>query len=254
MQHGDGANREANDPAGRLRRLAGRGALAIAAFACLATSRPRWHLEPALPAGAPTSTPVGGHEGLLITIAASDRPEVACDLPERGRTWLRPLTGEPTEGPQVLRYLCPPGGRLAPIRLDGHGSGGGCDEPEPPASAFVRITGLATVATWTATGEGSFAIEPWRHSEAYGAVSVVIDAPAPVQVAATLDPGTDATAFDAVTTPSGDGKHYDFVLPLRKGGIPPGSKLRIYATAFGACTPDCPAAPGAVTITAASQR
>jgi hypothetical protein len=242
----------------RARRWLSGGVLGLAALACIATSRARWMVEAELPAGAAVQTAAGGTQGVLVTIAASTMPSVACQLPG-GHTELRPLADPAANSanapdPRHVQYLCPPGGRITRVAIDG--SGGGGSHAKPPADAFVRITKLETVETWAATSEASFPIEPWRYSKSDADVTVAIAAPHPVYVTAALDEGTDTTAFGGVTIlgPSRDGRTYDFVMAQLKDAVPPGSKLRIRATTYGVCEPGCtPPAPGLITLAPAPQ-
>lgn len=250
MQHG-----------GRARRWISRGVLGIAALACIATSRPRWFVEAALPVGDAASTPDGGRQALVVTVAASVQPQVECLVPAHGRIGLRPMSDPASPGaapadPLNARYLCPPGGRLTRIAIDGHGGGNGCERPKPPAGAFVRISKLETVETWTSTSEASFEIEHWRLDPKTGVVAVSIRGPGQIWVEAGVDAASDVAAFGGVNImgPSRDGTHYDIVLPLVASEIPRGSKLRIRATTYGVCEPGCaPTRPGLVTIEPASQ-
>jgi hypothetical protein len=243
----------------RARRWLSGGVLGLAALACIATSRARWMVEAELPAGAAVQTPAGGTQAILVTVEASTMPSVDCQLAGSARVQLRPLA-EPAANsatapdPRHVQYLCPPGGRIIRVAIDG--SGGGGSHAKPPADAFVRITKLETVETWTSTSQASFPIEPWRYSKSDADVTVAIAAPHPVYVAAALDEGTDTTAFGGVNIlgPSRDGRTYDFVMAELKGAVPPGSKLRVWATTFGVCEPGCtPPAPDVVTLAPAPQ-
>lgn len=237
--------------ASRARTWAGRGVLVIAALASIATSRPRWHLEPVRPAGAPTATPQGGTRGLAVTVEASAEPSVGCNLPGLGYRELRPLTpsaGSASSSTQT-QYLCPPGGSLDRIIISGHNGGNGCKEPQPPPDQFVRITKLEAVETWSVSAEASFTIPPPVEDPTYSVVKVVVQSSQQPFLETSIEPGPGSTAFGTPSVLGGGGAQYEIVIPLNPNTKQHEGRVHLRATIYGACTPTCtPPAADALTI------
>ena len=235
----------------RARAWAGRGVALIAALACIATSKPRWHIEAAFPRQVPTVTPAGGRLGLAVTVEASRLPEVRCSTPDHRFQVLRPLAPATTTAPGAVRarYLCAPGWQLESVRID-EGSG----EPRsstPPPGEFVRITRLEAVETWTVSAETSAPIRPWDRSPEYGIATVVATSPLQPYFQASVEPGPAAAMFGvpSLMGPSTDGAHYEFLVPVTAPGGPYRGTIRVRATIYGACEASCnPPDPDALTL------
>ncbi len=115
--------------------------VAIAAFASIATSRKKWHIEAQLPADAKGKS-------RIAFVEASEEPSVTLDNGER----LRPLQGELTGmWGGTARYLIPADRTLEHVTIDGVCGGGmfcgGKSECEP-ADARVMVLSVTPVTTW----------------------------------------------------------------------------------------------------------
>jgi hypothetical protein len=129
------------------------------------------------------------------------------------------------------------------MHIAGNAHGGLCATPKPPRDQFVRITKLEAVETWKLSTEASFPIQPWRYDPASGAVGVIVHAPQPAFLEATVEPGPGAAAFG---TPfimgagvSADGAHYDIVMSVDQHAKQHDGTLRVRATIYGVCAPAC---------------
>lgn len=192
----------------------GRAAILAAALASLATKKPLWVRDAAWPAQAPMQTPSDGTRGLLVTISATREPYVECTL---GTTsyQLEPLPGTPD------RYLCPPGGRIGRIGIQGDG-GGGCSKPEPPDSEKVHVDRVDVVETWSVTAQRTTTIA----TDEYDPHSFV-EAASPYQPFAT-GTFTDASGSPAVHV-------YKRSIRVEASGITHSMDAEVRATIYGPC-------------------
>lgn len=197
-----------------------------AALASIATSPKRWTIKATPPAGAPTKTPAGSR-ALLITVEASDPPNVICNMvevfAEQGST--------PTRG----QYLCPPGTALNEVTLSGRGRST-CEEPKPRASDFVRITSIEEVETWTQTAELTVDFSTTTGDSELRSADVLVQVQSPhrARVEATLEPGPDNALLEPPSVQGGRDNEFRIVLIATDARVHSG-KVRIRATVFGYC-------------------
>jgi hypothetical protein len=225
-----------------LRRWAGRGAVAIAALASVATSKPGWHVDAALPPGAPSSTPATGSQGILMTVEASRRPTVPCRL--HAYEVLAPLAPlAPNTMPWHADYLCPPGGALAGIMVEGPSHSG----REVPAGEYVRITKAALVQTWAASDDATFDVmtDTGDYATASAGFRVMSDSEPFFEI--TVEPGGDgARLSDArvyprseITNADSRARYYELQLASGATDRPLSGKVHVKATVYGVCGADC---------------
>ena len=154
--------------------------IVAAVVASIGTSKAGWHLAVDLP------IVPADKRALELTLEASTRPVVACNLPG-GDYELQPRVAGTT-----YTYLCPPRGQfVGPIQITGRSNGGGglfCNDgpPKPPPDQFLRVKQLVPVDTWMieATREVPFARE--QYDDNYGGTQIDVRAPSG-QVIVTLD-------------------------------------------------------------------
>lgn len=145
--------------------------IVAAVMASIGTSKAGWHLAVDLP------IVPADKRALELTLEASTRPWVTCNLPD-GDYQLQPRVSGTT-----YTYLCPPRGQfVGPIQITGRSNGGGglfCNDgpPKPPPDQFLHVTQLVPVDTWMieATREVPFTREPY--DENYGATQIDVVAP-----------------------------------------------------------------------------
>jgi len=115
--------------------------LAIAAFASIATSRKKWHVDAQIPPHDKGTT-------RIAFVEASAEPQVMLDNGERPRLLPGYFTGMWSG---TARYLIPAERTLTVVQLRGVCGGGmfcgKSDECEPPGT-FVKVLSLKPVATW----------------------------------------------------------------------------------------------------------
>jgi hypothetical protein len=133
------------------RKWAERIVIVLAALASIATSPARWRVEATPP------PPVAG-KAMVVTIEASQRPEVSIQT----QSGSRPLVpteegsapGEPqtsSQWPGTGRYFVPAGARLERIEINGRCSGKLCSgKCTAPATVHVVVTSVKVVEGWIA--------------------------------------------------------------------------------------------------------
>jgi hypothetical protein len=203
----------------RARVWGSRAAVLVAAFACLATSRPSWSLEAKPPAGAPTSAPANGKQGLLVTVEATREPRLQCKL-DLGEIF---PPGERLGDPAVdagallvTEFFCPPGCVLETVTIGGRdGVGGGLfSKPHAPDWERVRITKVEVVEAWTVTAEARFPVKIEPGGATYDPVKIrvrttglltaeVRAALAPSSPAGFGEPIVENYGFDAMSPDAG---------------------------------------------------
>src|SRR5689334_15731896 len=114
----------------RLRRLATRAVIVVAALASIATSPPKWSISAPVPSGAPS-----GAKGTVVTIEASQEPSVA----RRRVGGSHEIEVHPENPPWSGSgaYYLPPGFELVRVEIGGRCTSGGglCSGCDPPPGA-----------------------------------------------------------------------------------------------------------------------
>jgi hypothetical protein len=215
------------------RRIASRLLFVVAAYACLATSQPRWVLEATPPAAPRVTSP---STGLLVTIESSRPPEVFCHSKEWGTLPLHPI-GSGSE------FLCPPGCELGKVSISVKGGSGGlCSAPTAPPGEFVRVMKVEPVETWTTSAELRVPLS-LREGDGFARATVDVRAEGvtvlekvrvePAGVTANLTP------FGAVVRDGGRADRWFVDVPLEGSTPPPGLAVVLRATSYAACRGPC---------------
>jgi len=202
-----------------MRTWASRVVVLIAVLASIATSPKKWRIVAAPQVGMPLESDASGSSGLLVTIESSGEPEVACDLANGQWPRLLPARGG--------TYLCPPGGKLASITLTGRMTGGCCGGDDPPKDQYVRVIKTELVPVWQASVEEVFDLSSDTD------IAFTVDSPHASFVEATSDGTSNSDDFTVRTYPNNF--HRVSLVPGPRRVV----KVRVRATVFGVCSPDC---------------
>jgi hypothetical protein len=171
--------------------------IVVAAFASIATSKPKWHITAHAP---PAQIDEGS--GALAVIEASRPPEeVRCRASNGGD---EPATRRAVDGTRY-ELVCRPGLRFDGALIVGPRSGGCGASDEPPEGEFVRFAEVRPVALWRADASTTIDVVLEDFGQTfYGSATVHVDGAAVSAMTATL-----ATADPAVTpevVPWGDNR------------------------------------------------
>jgi hypothetical protein len=213
----------------RMRKFAGHAVLVIAAFASIATSRPRWHVE-----ATPPSTQIDPALGTLAVLEASERPEdVQCVAAHDQLAALRTEVGTRYE------FLCPPGTRFKRALVEGRGA-------QPPDDAFVRFVELRPVKMWRAEATRAF---PVVTQEAIGGSSYTFaEAEVGGALIATVDVSLEPGADPMLRAPEliSNGPSNFGIAIYASDTEPHRGSIAVHAVGYGLCEKDC--TPGQITI------
>jgi len=169
------------------------------------------------------ATQASEKQGLLVTVDASNRPEVQCG----GRNlWPEDSAGA---GPH-FEFLCTPGETLGTIELTGRGKMnfcGGGGEPKPPTNAFIRVAKTELVDLWDETAESTFEV---RSDET---LYFYVESPRLARV--------ELLDSSLVALSAGGGNHYSLAFARPTGSSEPVKRetVRVRAHIMGPCRGPC---------------
>ena len=221
-----------------MRRFAGHIVLVVAAFASIATSKPKWHVE-----AHPPATQISGDLGSLAVIEASQVPDdvhcVTAQFPYL-RAALRTNVGTRYE------YLCPPGSHFGDVVIAGSGSGRGCGKPETPDDAFVRFVELKPVKMWRAEARTAFPMitETLDAKSTYASGYVEVTGAVISIVDAAPGPGTDPNLERPRVSTAGVNRFE--ITMIASGTEPRRAEIAVHAVGYGICEQDC--TPGEIRV------
>lgn len=200
-----------------------------------------------MPLRAQNATRDGYGQGIVVAIEATEVPDIVCILNGDSLAMV-PIGGETPRAPVVhAQYVCPPGGVIPRVAIDGtRGAGGGCGKPEPPDDAFVRVTRLASVAVWTREGFGSVLL---TREGAQLTARVHVRGPGQPTLHAELAASADGTAVSAPRVRSMGPGTFEIEADASNDVVAT-VEVHAHAIAYGPCADSAPcvAPSGDVTI------